>query len=154
MLACRLTNDSTRFRAMYWPVGAPRIYAASNKAAQGNVLDSDDDAESRETTEGSGSLVDAPYFDSDEQRGEEERSGRSTPVTPITPGIKPVEHDHQPHSTALLSHDVSASRESTTQPLLALRTSRTGQLFAVITTTTLTIWQTKVKYASLFADCF
>jgi RAB6A-GEF complex partner protein 1 len=111
------------------------------------VLEFDDDAESRETTEGSGSLVDAPSIGS-EGRSEDDQettSGLSTPVTPVIPGIKPVEHDSQHQLSArLLGHDAALSGAAERQPLLALRISRTGHLFAVITSTSLTIWQTKV----------
>jgi hypothetical protein len=139
---------------MYWPIGAPRIYAASSsKASKDRVLESDDDAESRETTEGSGSLLNAPSIDSEgglEGDGERRLSEATTPLTPVTPGIKPVEYDIQRRpSTRFIGQDgafpalgpIQADKE----PLLALRISRTGHLFAVITSTTLTIWQTKVR---------
>jgi hypothetical protein len=138
---------------MYWPIGAPRIYAASSsKASTDRVLESDDDAESRETTEGSGSLLNAPSIDSgrgSEDDGERRLSGATTPITPVTPGIKPVEHDHQRRLSArFIGQDGSVSGfgpvQADKEPLLALRISRTGHLFAVITSTSLTIWQTKV----------
>lgn len=129
---------------MYWPIGAPRIYAASNNAARDRILHLDDDAESRETTEGSGSLVDAGV-DSEDRSEDETASDVSTPLSPITPGIKPVEHDsHHRLPTKLVGQDTTLSEPVETQPLLALRTSRTGHLFAVITSSSLTIWQTKV----------
>ena len=138
---------------MYWPIGAPRIYAASSsKAPRIHFLEPDDDAESRETTEGSGSLLDAPSIES-EGRADgdlEVPSGASTPITPLTPGIKPVEqHDSQRGLSArLLEHSYypsgPASITADKEPLLALRISRTGHLFAVITSKSLTIWQTKV----------
>jgi RAB6A-GEF complex partner protein 1 len=138
---------------MYWPIGAPRIYAASSsKASKDRVLESDDDAESRETTEGSGSLLNAPSIDSgggSEDDGERHLSGATTPITPVTPGIKPVEHEHQRRLSArFIGQDGSGPGfgqvQADKEPLLALRISRTGHLFAVITSTSLTIWQTKV----------
>ena len=133
---------------MYWPIGAPRVYAAgSSKSPTDRVLEFDDDAESRETTEGSGSLVEAPNV-GPEGRGDgeyEPASGLSTPITPITPGIKPVEHDTQRRlSNRFLGQDPSFARSVDKEPLLGLKISRTGHLFAVITATSLTIWQTKV----------
>ena len=139
---------------MYWPIGAPRIYAASSsRAPRVRVLEPEDDAESRETTEGSGSLLNAPSVESEGRTDDdlEVPSGASTPVTPITPGIKPVEqHDTQRRLSARLLEDASSSSgfgsiSVDKEPLLALRTSRTGHLFAVITSTSLTIWQTKVR---------
>ncbi|KAG4425713.1 hypothetical protein IFR04_001175 [Cadophora malorum] len=132
---------------MYWPIGAPRVYAASNrKAPRDRFLESDDDAESRETTEGSGSLVDAPSNGSEveDENQNEIPSGMSTPVTPMTPGIHPLEHDTQKHlSSRPAGHDSSISGLLGKEPLLSLKISRTGHLFAVITSTSLTIWQTK-----------
>jgi hypothetical protein len=130
---------------MYWPIGAPRIYAAStSKAPQGPTFELDDDAQSRETTEGSGSLLEAPSIGGDEN---EDISGVSTPVTPmtpITPGIKPVEHDTQRRvSVRFNGHDNTLSASADNEPLLSLKMSRSGHLFAVITSTSLTIWQTK-----------
>jgi hypothetical protein len=148
---------------MYWPVGAPRIYAASNsRTTRKRVVESDDDAESRETTEGTGSVKgDAPSNGSGGRSDYslEPISGTSTPVTPMTPGIKPVEQDNQrPLSARLLEHDSSvpgrASELAGREPILALRVSRTGHLFAVITSTSLTIWQTKVCYPSLWYQHF
>lgn len=141
---------------MYWPIGAPRVYAASNsRAPKDRILESDDDAESRETTEGSGSLLEAPTNGSD-YKGEienEELSGATTPITPLTPGIRPVEHDTQrrlPLHLNGLENSFSGSVEK--EPLLSLRISRTGHLFAVITSTSLTIWQTKVILPGNYND--
>ncbi|KAH8599051.1 RIC1-domain-containing protein [Bisporella sp. PMI_857] len=135
---------------MYWPIGAPRIYAASKrKAKKEQVIESDDDAESRETTEGSGSLLNAPSIVSEEKSdgGLEPTPEASTP--PVTPGIQPVEQ-FEPHrrlSTRLTGQNIALPGATLdaleTEPLLALRVSRTGHLFAVITETSLTIWQTK-----------
>jgi hypothetical protein len=61
----------------------------------------------------------------------------------MTPGIKPVELDHQ-RRFSTRSNDIPVFESAEKQPLLSLRTSRTGHLFAVITSTSLTIWQTKV----------
>jgi hypothetical protein len=137
---------------MYWPIGAPRIYAASSSKATRNRVESDDDAESRETTEGSGSLLEAPSTVSGGRSddGLQPLSGTSTPMTPGTPGIIPIEQQ-DPQSTLsarLLGHGLSlpsaASAAAEKEALLGLRVSRTGHLFAVISSTSLTVWQTKV----------
>jgi hypothetical protein len=138
---------------MYWPIGAPRIYAASSsKAPRDRVSEVDDDAESRETTEGSGSFVE-PASVQIEGKSEEESNLLSppqlppTPATPLTPGINPVEDEFRravdplPLSEGETEHPL---KEAQKDPLLTLVLSRTGHLFAVITLTSLTIWQTKV----------
>lgn len=151
---------------MYWPNGLPRIYAASSssKAQQGRIFESEDDAESRETTEGNSS-----------QRGDASTTSESTheepdfqlplltPATPLTPAIKRVDSDpHRLDSPNVYNgndnvFDRSFGRTDK-EPILALRISRTGHLFATITSTTLTIWQTKVcsalaTYLALLSNC-
>jgi len=142
---------------MYWPIGAPRIYAASSSRAKdkdkdNHIVESDDDAESRDTTEGSGSLLNAPSVELEEklEDGLEAPSGASTP--PVTPGIKPMEQldprrrlsGRPPAPENLAGASLESSEK---EALLALRISRTGHLFAVITATSLTIWQTKVAFS-------
>jgi len=138
---------------MYWPINLPRIYSASSsKVKKHQIVEFDDDAESRDTTEGSGSLLNAPSIDSESKSddGLGPPSAASTP--PVTPGIQPLEQfDPQRRlSTRLAGQNVPSAGsilESTDkEPLIGLRISRTGHLFAVITETSLTIWQTKVEY--------
>ena len=130
---------------MYWPIGAPRIYAASNSKSleEERVFESDDDAESREITEDSGSLE----LEGKQEVEREAGSGATTPIIPLTPGIKPVEHDthRRPHPRSF-AYESSASGAPDKEPLLALKISRIGHLFAVITSTSLTIWQSKVHH--------
>lgn len=135
---------------MYWPIGAPRIYAASSSAAsEDRIIQTDDDVESREATEGSGSSINAPNEESEEKVDDNQElpPGLTTPITPITPGIKPVEHDtylHSPNRSSDGDASCFPSIRPENDPLLALRISRSGHLFAVITSSSLTIWQTKV----------
>jgi RAB6A-GEF complex partner protein 1 len=142
---------------MYWPIGAPRIYAANNsRSSRDHVLESDDDAESRETIDGSDSLVDAPTIGT-AGRAEDEHDVASgsctllTPMIPMNPGIKPVEHDSR-FITGSTGNETILAGSAEKEPLLALRISRTGHLFAVITSTSLTIWQTKVCRAELCSE--
>lgn len=135
---------------MYWPIGAPRIYAACNsKASKDRVHQFDDDAESRGTTE-SGSYINVSSATSDTAHDDEELfTGLLSPSTPRTPAIQPVEHDLERRLSAKALNHLTDGHEDTIrnaerQPILGLRMSRTGHLFAVITTTSMTIWQTKV----------
>jgi hypothetical protein len=137
---------------MYWPIGAPRIFTASSSKTRNRVVESDDDAESRETTEGSGSLLEAPSTVSGGRSddGVDQPSGTSTPMSPVTAGSKPIEQQDTQStlSARLLGHDLSAlsaaSGPADREALLGLKVSRTGHLFTVISSTSLTIWQTKV----------
>jgi hypothetical protein len=148
---------------MYWPIGAPRIYAASSsRTPKARVIQFDDDAESRETTEGSGSLINAPSSTEEDREedtdGYEAESGLRTPMTPMTPGVpKQVEEDaaQRPLSARALGRldekleDIITKAEG--EPILALRISRSGHLFAVITATSLTVWQTKASLVMEFS---
>ena len=143
---------------MYWPIGAPRIYAATSSTTSSHrrpvYIESDDEPESHENTEESGLLVNTSSTHFENRVDHERLSEASTPITPITPGIKPVEHDtqrrqsfrtpEQNNSTSSFHSDLADAAS-----LLALRISRTGHLFAVITSTSLTIWQTKVRTRKL-----
>lgn len=134
-----------------WPIGLPRIYAASSsKAQQGRIFESEDDIESRETTEGSSPQPGDVITTS--ESGHEEPDLQHpllTPATPLTPGIKRVDHDPHRRTSPRLDNGTDnvfdrSFGQADKEPILALRISRTGHLFATITATTLTIWQTKV----------
>lgn len=147
---------------MYWPIGLPGIYAASSssKAQPGRVFLSQDDAESRDATEGSFSPIGDLSTISEQEESDFQRP-QLTPATPLTHGIKSVDHDHV--SPKIYNGDENVFDRSFGQvdrePILALRISRTGHLFATITATTLTIWQTKVCApfwlwrTALWTDC-
>lgn len=137
---------------MYWPIGAPRIYAACNgNASKDRIHQFDDEAEAQHTGDAD-SYINASY--STPNAGEDEdgllATGHLTPTTPHTPAIQPVEHHTQQRLSVQreisrhTSENDTAIRRAEKQPILSLRMSRTGQLFAVITETSMTIWQTKV----------
>lgn len=138
---------------MYWPVGTPRIYATSNSSlhANFNVVVSYDglsppapDDKDIDKTDGasllttdSASSLDVPL---------PAPATPITPSTPFTPAIKPVEHDVFDASIEASSRNGNESaRIPLKEPILALRVSRLGQIFAVITATSMTIWQAKVR---------
>lgn len=143
---------------MYWPVGTPRIYAtSSSQTASFNLVISHDGlppppASSEDTAEKADK---ASLLTSDSASASSYDIVPPTPITPITPqtpGINSVEHD-------LLD---SASEASTSngpapvpaaiplkEPILALRVARPGHLFVVITATSMTIWQAKVRFPRL-----
>lgn len=135
---------------MYWPVGAPRIYAASNSStSKGRIYHSNDYVEPPNAPQSTSYLNASGAASDNAQEDEELLSGHLTPTTPRTPAIQPVELDAQrrPSATSLDAledgHNDSI-REAGRQPILGLQMSRTGHLFAVITATSMTIWQTKV----------
>lgn len=142
---------------MYWPIGAPRIFAASNKKEPDKqVFHSDDDAENYGNYERRSSRISVSKSNSYAAQDEDELASELLlPLTPLPPGVKPVEQDAQrrlsTRSTGNLEDDLEDRiAQAEKSPIISLKISRSGHLFAVITTTSLTIWQTKVKYATLY----
>lgn len=132
---------------MYWPVGTPRIYASSSsQSAERNASlshdglplatpdekDADKSDQASLLTADSASSIDFPY--------------PATPITPMTPAIQPVERDILDTGSEPASvYDSEVQDVPFKEPILALRVSRLGQIFAVITATSMTIWQAKVR---------
>lgn len=161
---------------MYWPIGTPRIYAATTNTnsrapakfnSTSNVVVSHDGASISNDGDGDDDSTDVhdrllgkPDTSS---RGQErrERLAHSSDVpitpglkTPMTPAVNSVDHDQfnddssdgiQQGLSGLGITTPSAAGIPIGEPILALTVSRTGHLFAVITSTTMTIWQSKVR---------
>ncbi|KAI1476161.1 RIC1-domain-containing protein [Daldinia eschscholtzii] len=139
---------------MYWPIGTPRIYATttSQVSTKTNFTISNDGVSSitADTDSLSSSEPPPPVL-----LEEKDRSAPDTYLPPLTPGLRTpatpainsVEHDiyHDGSSFTSQQHPSGAAGSSipTGDPIIALKVSRTGHLFAVITATTMTIWQTK-----------
>ncbi|PSR90436.1 RIC1-domain-containing protein [Coniella lustricola] len=128
---------------MYWPVGTPRIYASSSSqpAERDAILSHDglspptpDEKDVDKSDQASLLTADsASSFDFP-----------ATPITPLTPAIQPVERDvFDTGSEALSAHGSEPQGIPFKEPILALRVSRLGHIFAVITATSMTLWQAK-----------
>ncbi|ROT37019.1 RIC1-domain-containing protein [Sodiomyces alkalinus F11] len=141
---------------MYWPFGTPKCFAtSSNSGPEFNLIVSDDGLPSP-FSEPPTSFQTAPASpdripNDDQARHPGQDDGQlATPATPLTPAVQSVDHDH-----GLLGTDPNGSpsqappqRRAPTRiplkdPILALRVSRSGHLFAVITAASMTIWQSK-----------
>lgn len=140
---------------MYWPLGTPRIYATSSSRQPDSIrVISHDGLPSTPgrpeqrfdnaslLSPNSAVLQDGPGTSS---------AGPSTnpitpvtPITPLTPGIKPVEHDYLDENSPVHSPGIAPPPIPLQEPILALRVARAGHIFAVITATSIVIWQTKV----------
>lgn len=128
---------------MYWPVGTPRVFAtSSNPPSALKVTVSHDGipipSPGQDTTDraslltaDSVSSLDVPI--------------PGTPLTPHTPAIRPVEHNLFDAASIDGSAGGTPAGIPLKEPILALRVSRTGHVFAVITATSMTIWQAKVR---------
>lgn len=132
---------------MYWPISAPRVYAArSSRTSKERVIRVD------ETFEENDSYLNVSSSSSNGNPAGYEPSETApfpqTPITPITPGINSVDHDAQQRAIARAAEGEDGTVEdavdnASRDPIIGLRMSRTGHLFAIITTVSMTIWQTK-----------
>lgn len=145
---------------MYWPLGTPRIYATSSSRQPGTLRTvSHDGLPTPAAASWSEQRADRNSLLSPDSAAVQDGPGSSsgpfpvaapltpvTPITPLTPGIKPVEHEHDylNEGSPALSSTPAPVNIPLHEPILALRTARAGNIFAVITTTSMTIWQTKV----------
>ena len=160
---------------MYWPIGTPRIYAVNTTVPQpsagpnshsrvvvshdgasiGNSTNDDDDdgdgdADSINPNDPLLKRPDAPAAKSPDP-SEADTPRPDFPITPglktpLTPAVNAVDHDRFQDAWAGSSQQAQdVAGIPTGEPILGLTVSRTGHLFAVITSTTLTIWQSKVR---------
>ncbi|KAK2611043.1 hypothetical protein N8I77_004425 [Diaporthe amygdali] len=135
---------------MYWPVGTPRVYAtSSSQTATFNLVVSHDGlqpppAPSEDTTDKADK---ASLLTSDSASSYDIVPPTPiTPITPQTPGINSVEHELLDSASEASTSNGAAPVPASIplrEPILALRVARTGHLFAVITATSMTIWQAK-----------
>ncbi|KAI0595004.1 RIC1-domain-containing protein [Biscogniauxia sp. FL1348] len=139
---------------MYWPIGTPRIYATTTSQAPVNpalALSHDGLAPNAPADSISLSSLESTLPKDPEAR-EPASSDASLPITPglrtpLTPAINSVEHDvyHDRNPQGSQQQLAGSERVSipTGEPIVSLKVSRTGHLFAVITASSMTIWQTK-----------
>lgn len=137
---------------MYWPLGTPRIYTVTNgRLPASRQLFSRDgllppDHHVNEQAHDKSSLLSPSSATAQESLGPPPAAFSSaTPVTPITPAIKSVEYGDR--EEGILGHFPGPSPTGLppSEPVLALQVARAGHIFAAITATSITIWQTKVR---------
>jgi RAB6A-GEF complex partner protein 1 len=155
---------------MYWPLGTPRIYATSSSRQPGSLRTVSHDGlpptapswpeqrldRNSLLSPNSAALHDGPSSSSSAPPHAAAPLTPVTPITPLTPGIKPVEHEHDylNESSPALSSTPSPAIVPLHEPILALRTARSGHIFAVITATSMTIWQTRVRNVLVGSHCY
>ncbi|KAK4158197.1 RIC1-domain-containing protein [Chaetomidium leptoderma] len=140
---------------MYWPLGTPRIYATSSSRQPDSLPIVSHDGLPPATGR-SEQRLDRPPLLSPNSATLQDGPGASsalapttapltplTPITPLTPGIKPVEHEYLDDDGPGHSPGPTPLGIPLHEPILALRVARAGHIFAVITATSMTIWQTK-----------
>ena len=115
---------------MYWPIGPPKAYALSKRKTTPLPSRSHDGLEGLQEDEGGSA-----------GRGEQEKEGRLN-GHPDTHGDK----DH-PQSQENSTGDFSMPDSARDEDILATKISRGGSVFATITRSQLTVWQTKPAIA-------
>lgn len=125
---------------MYWPIGAPRVYAASkHQLPQEKLTGSNDGIQDAATSRPNGA-----YGEEDTKEGKEtERRANGSTVKqgsdPPQDEVKlPIDGEDNPQEEG--SDDGGIAGE-----IIGLCVTRSGQTFGTITRSTLTIWQTKVN---------
>lgn len=134
---------------MYWPIGTPRIYAtsSSSKASARRLFVSHDGLSNQSQS----SLTTSPTAPAPRSRAQirddVDIQAPPSPATLNTTAVHTAENDEQhasPSSPGNSRESCSVDDVPLKDPVLALRVSRSGNLFVVITATSITVWQTKV----------
>ncbi|KAK4456972.1 RIC1-domain-containing protein [Cladorrhinum samala] len=129
---------------MYWPLGTPRIYATAT-GARPQGLERTISHDGLPTPSSSSLLSPGPSTSQDALGASPTLPPMTpvTPVTPLTPGINSVEYDYPEDRTPQQSPGPAPPGIPLHEPIIALRVARSGHIFAVITSTSMTVWQTK-----------
>jgi|SRR5579862_7888091 len=132
---------------MYWPIGAPRIYAASdNRRPKDQAFKSGDSANTQQS-------VNSDHVSAIGATGETRSSGVDVGNGDVESSISGEEreqndkrssHLNQPLENGLNWGRPETPSSSVSGGIIGLRVSRNGLMFATITTDILTIWQTRV----------
>jgi hypothetical protein len=133
---------------MYWPVGGPRVYSTTRNPQNDHSVDISDDGlgTDRVKTElgSNGGLEEAEKREelevveegvNDDELEGDTANGTIGYDTSERPGLDKIEG----------RSIKNASERVLAEKIIALRLSRSGHMFASITKSTITIWQTKVS---------
>lgn len=127
---------------MYWPIGAPKVYALSkHELLDEHVLTSDDDAGCASPSNASGS----PTLGIDGRPPSQPHTRRDdSNDAQVDRPEKPKEDDRAPAATKDNAPAVKLLGDGSQEGIVGLQVTRSGHVFATITRSALTIWQTKV----------
>ena len=142
---------------MFWPIAAPRIYAASSSSSSSSSANApivgdhnhDDlgDSDAKRSLSTDGDAEPSEYEDANESVSEangavggdetvEERAGSE--------GLVPSNRESRSRLDANGAQIRSPDEERGEGAIVGLRVSRSGHIFATMTARTVTIWQTRV----------
>ncbi|KAM0322826.1 hypothetical protein ACHAQA_009167 [Verticillium albo-atrum] len=142
---------------MYWPIGTPKTYATSSSSGLEFSLVISEDGVTSPFDQPSTNELPSPFVSSTASFLENGTASTAhdqgtepmtpiTPATPATPAVQSIERgdpDHYEAATPAPTQPSTSVKLPLKDPILALRTSRSGLLFTVITATSMTVWQTK-----------
>jgi hypothetical protein len=117
----------------YWPISSPSVFAATKETSTHATAVSHDGADDADdATDGSVATL--------EERTESDRSAESEAGGRV--GDQGLETQLHPQRPAQGEH---VAEDDITGDIVAIKVTRSGHLFATITRSTLTIWQTKAR---------
>jgi RAB6A-GEF complex partner protein 1 len=126
----------------YWPFASPSVFAATKHTATEHLHVSHDGTQPGNEARRDGATPEGSTQSSDADSGEP-ASDQPPTIDDITErdGKRPGKrrHAHQESAPQLAEDDISGE-------MIAIRVTRSGQMFATVTRTTLTIWQTKARF--------
>ena len=131
----------------YWPIASPSVFAATKHTLSERTQVSHDGAPSQEGNlpeHGAtpGDSTQSSVADSESQaEGDEGRNNNEQPGRESDDGVLVA---HPGRQEQLLDDDVAGE-------IIATKVTRSGHMFATITQTTLTVWQTKAGLHSIRA---
>jgi len=124
---------------MYWPIGAPRIYAASKHHLDRPQDEEDDESEARPVIIDNIEESNGKAPDETTEVDPEEETRRAAPSKTRKVSRRP---------TLLKNASLGGAVDGEIGgEIVGMKLSRTGHLFATITSSSLSIWQTKVSFS-------
>lgn len=118
----------------YWPISSPSVFAATKTTNLERVSVSHDGTDQPSQDGRDGASEADSTTDTDDDTSDSEYEG--------VKGSKPETDAQASGAEQIVEDDVHGE-------IVAIRVTRSGQLFATLTQTTLTIWQTKVCFSFL-----
>lgn len=138
---------------MYWPVGPPRIFAAKAPSSEHLPEYDSDDSDSAEVVRNRISLSSGPEdIESLPENREYSSEGEHTDVSQKVGEQQVFEDVELPLSSSSESRPKLRFDDETRAHIVALSVARGGMLFASITVSDLTIWQTKAGASELHGE--
>jgi hypothetical protein len=115
----------------YWPISSPSVFAATKRTDLGRTHTSHDGVEHKQPGEQRGGSNSESLTQSEVEAATQSKSGvrekNGVQFSPAGASVQSVEDDI--HGT-----------------IIAIRVTRSGHMFATLTRTTLTVWQTKACF--------